>query len=160
MWCCSLHFKGYRAFIWRVSGPRIADAYVYRLQMTWKWGEAVSICAQLWHCCPQTVFPCESGPSNPEVEGTIFFSNVKSPGVFTQRQTKRYISRDSHWHLLTTMKFQDCKIITSPPPQTSQRHTCLCARRAGQRKSRGTVPVIPSFSNGCKWVVSFTPQPL
>lgn len=51
-WCCSLQFS---AFIWRISGPRSADAYVYLLQMAGKCSEAVRGCAQLWHCCLQTV---------------------------------------------------------------------------------------------------------
>ena len=79
------------------------------------------------HCCLQTVGLCALGTSDPEVEGTIFFWKVKSPGLFTRWQRQRHILRDSHCHLLTTMEFQICKFITYPTSQTCQIYPCLCA---------------------------------
>ena len=105
--------------------------------------------------CSQLV-RCASGLSDPEVEGTIFFS----PGVFTHRQTQRHIWRDSHCHLPTTMEFQNCKIITYPESQTCQNYPSLCAWHIGKRESSGIASVILSFGTWWRWVVIFRPQPL
>jgi len=112
------------------------------------------------HCCLQTVGLCASGPFDPEGECTIFFWKVKSPRLFTRWQTQRHISRDSHCHLLTTMEFQNCKIITSPASQTCQNYQCLCAWHIGKGESKGIALVILSFGTWWRWVVSFMPQPL
>ena len=109
--------------------------------------------------CRQLV-RCASWTCDPEVEGTIFFWKVKSPGLFTRWQTKRHISRDSHCHLPTTMEFQNCKFITSPTSQTFQIYPWLCAWHLGKGESRGIDLVTLSFCTCWQWVVSFTPQPL
>ena len=65
--------------------------------------------------CRQLV-RCASGTSDTEFEDKF----ILSPGVFTQRQTQRHISRDSNCHLPTTMEFENSKIITSPTSQICQ----------------------------------------
>jgi len=62
----SLHLKGK----W---SKKCCDAYVYRLQMAWKWGEAVSACALLCTAVCRQLVPCASAPSTPKMKAQFRF---------------------------------------------------------------------------------------
>ena len=154
MWCCSLHFKGYRAFIWRVSGPRSA---VMHMCTACRWlGSGVRQSAHV-HCYLQTVGSVRVGTFHTEDEGTILFLKLRSPGVFTQRQTDRHsvifqgTPNATCWLL---WNFRTVKSSLLLP------HTCLCAWHVGKWERRGIALVILSFGTWGRWMVSFKPQPL
>jgi len=119
----SLHFKGYTAFIWTAGGPRSADAYlyVYRLQMAWKWGKAVSACALLWHCCLQTIGSMHVGTFRPQSwRHNFLLKSEDSRSVHPATETVSHfkglpLTLADHYEISGMQNHH-----ISSPPQTSQ----------------------------------------